>query len=203
MIPFLSHSTLMFLCLLCQLSNPFFTLVSCTGQCVVTVVLPCLQSGSCPGGRNVCPWSAPDCASLSSSGSSPTPSSSSPPPSTNKKTKTQFSSFLSYLQLEKPAGKVEKHDITSWYFFVCQSFHSSQCSSNCGSRLGAERAAHRHRASTTRGNIMASYWKTTGQQVRSQEGSTLMEANTLPRQKHHHFGEKTFTIEYPCHISPS
>lgn len=43
--------------------------------------LPCLQNGSCPDCRNVCPWSAPGCATRSSSGSSPTPSSSSPPPS--------------------------------------------------------------------------------------------------------------------------
>lgn len=45
---------------------------------------------------------------------------------------------------------------TSWYFLECQSFHSSQWWSSCGSRLGADRAAHRQRDSTTMGSMISS-----------------------------------------------
>ena len=140
------------------------------------VGLPCLQSDSCPGGRCVCPRSAPGCAARSSSGSSPTPFSSSPPLSkTEKKKKPGVRLFSPPFQIwqtvaayRRGSKKINKTQITSWYFFVCQLFHRSQWSSNCGSRLGAERAALRHTAITARGSIVASYWEKTGQQVRTQ-----------------------------------
>lgn len=123
----------LFLCLLCQPSNPFsLTLFGfqtfernliCvsqwdTGQCVVTVVLPCLQSGSCPGCKNVCPWSAPGCAARSSSGSSPTPFSSSPPPSTKNNHHSRLFLFLN-LHLEEPAGKITKKTNQYLMIFSC------------------------------------------------------------------------------------
>ncbi len=130
-------------------------------MCVETVVSPCLQSGSCPGCRCVCPWSAPGCAARSSSGSSPTPVSSSPPPSAKKKPKKKNNHQSDFFvkQTGTACWKKKNQYITSWYFFVCQLFHRSQWSSSCGSRLGADRAALRHTANTATGSMVASYWK--------------------------------------------